>query len=106
MNSPYVRQAFRSCTTSLSSRTIGRSSRDALALHGRRLAPGARQYSATEQKSEADAEKKQSEGEKVEITPEAELLEKLKSKDAENIDLKVSILTRLLHASSCPYLFP
>jgi len=35
-----------------------------------------------------DAEKKQSEGEKTEITPEAELLAKLKSKEAETVDLK------------------
>ena len=92
MNAPvYVRQAFRSCTASLSSRTIARSSRDALPLRGSRLA---RQYSddkTTEERSQADAAK---EGEIIEITPEAELLEKLKAKDAESMDLKVSTRPR------------
>ncbi|OAX44652.1 GrpE nucleotide exchange factor, partial [Rhizopogon vinicolor AM-OR11-026] len=52
---------------------------------------GARQYSddkTTEERSQADAEKKQSEGEKTEITSDAELLEKLKTKEAESVDLK------------------
>jgi len=92
----YVRQVFRSCTASLSSRTLGRSFRDAVAFPSPRVVLGARQYSddktppATEGKSDADvdAEKKQSEGEKTEITPEAELLAKLKSKEAETVDLK------------------
>jgi hypothetical protein len=49
---------------------------------------------------------KQSEGEKTEITPEAELLAKLKTKEAESVDLKVSITPLLLHASSCAYFPP
>lgn len=91
MNAAHVRQAFRSCTASLSSRTIGRSSRDALASHGRRMALGTRQYSddkAPEQKSETDAEKKEAETDKTEVTPEAELLKSLKAKEAETADLK------------------
>jgi len=106
MNTSYVRQAFRSCTASLSSRTVGRSSRHALVLPGRRVALGVRQYSddktppATEEKSEADAEK-------IEITPEHELLEKLKAKEAETVDLKVSIFTRrTARVFTCLFLSP
>ncbi|KAG1753496.1 GrpE-domain-containing protein [Suillus lakei] len=89
MNAAYVRQAFRSSTASLSSRTIGRSSRDALASHGRRIV-GTRQYSddkappATEQKSETD----EVESDRTEVTPETELLKTLKAKEAETTDLK------------------
>ncbi|KAG2157104.1 GrpE-domain-containing protein [Suillus clintonianus] len=89
MNSAYVRQAFRSSTASLSSRTIGRSSRDALSSHRRRIVLGTRQYSddkapATEQKTEAD----EVETDKTEVTPETELLKTIKAKEAETADLK------------------
>lgn len=94
MNAAYVRQAFRSSTASLSSRTIGRSSRDALASHGRRIV-SKRQYSDDKAPAaEVDAEKEV----ETEITPETELLKTIKAKEAETADLKVSIPLRTLHA--------
>ncbi|KAG2132520.1 GrpE-domain-containing protein [Suillus bovinus] len=87
MNAVYVRQAFRSSTASLSSRTIGRSSRDALASHGRRIV-GIRHYSDDKvPASEVHAEK-EVEAEKTEITPETELIKTIKAKEAETTDLK------------------
>lgn len=87
MNAAYVRQAFRSSTASLSSRIIGRSSRDALASYGRRIV-GTRQYSDDKvPAAEADAEK-EVETDKTEITPETELLKTIKAKEAETTDLK------------------
>lgn len=87
MNAAYVRQAFRSSTASLSSRIIGRSSRDALASYGRRIV-GTRQYSDDKAPAaEADAEK-EVETDKTEITPETELLKTIKAKEAETTDLK------------------
>ncbi|KAG1789865.1 GrpE-domain-containing protein [Suillus plorans] len=87
MNAAYVRQAFRSSTASLSSRTIGRSSRDALASHGRRIV-SIRQYSDDKAPAaEVDAEK-EVETDKTEITPETELLKTIKAKEAETADLK------------------
>ncbi|KAG1831759.1 GrpE-domain-containing protein [Suillus variegatus] len=84
MNAAYVRQAFRSSTASLSSRTIGRSSRDALASHGRRIV-SKRQYSDDKAPAaEVDAEKEV----ETEITPETELLKTIKAKEAETADLK------------------
>lgn len=87
MNAAYVRQAFRSSTASLSSRTIGRSSRDALASHGRQIV-SIRQYSDDKAPAaEVDAEK-EVETDKTEITPETELLKTIKAKEAETADLK------------------
>ncbi|KAG2037261.1 GrpE-domain-containing protein [Suillus americanus] len=88
MNAVYVRQAFRSSTASLSSRTIGRSSRDALASYGRRIV-GTRQYSDDKAPAaaEADAEK-EVESDRTEVTPETELLKTIKAKEAETTDLK------------------
>ncbi|KIJ69398.1 hypothetical protein HYDPIDRAFT_123836 [Hydnomerulius pinastri MD-312] len=94
MNAAYARQALSSCTASLSSRAIGRSSRDVWTRSSRRLALGARQYSddkaqssAGEKSQQASEGAKQEGGEKTEVTPEAELLKKLKAKEAETVDL-------------------
>jgi molecular chaperone GrpE len=87
MNAAYVRLAFRSSTASLSSRTIGRSSRDTLLSYGRRIV-GTRQYSDDKAPAaEADAGKEE-ETDKTEITPETELLKTIKAKEAETTDLK------------------
>ncbi|KAH7930774.1 GrpE-domain-containing protein [Leucogyrophana mollusca] len=87
MSSAYARQAFRSCTASLSSRAIGRSSVQALGHPSRRLALGTRRYS-DDKASPAASESSPTEPEKVEVTPEAELLAKLKAKEAEAVELK------------------
>ncbi|KAG2063814.1 GrpE-domain-containing protein [Suillus decipiens] len=87
MNAAYVRQAFHFSTASLSSRTIGRSSRDALVSYGRRIV-ATRQYSDDKAPAaEMDAEK-EVESDKTEITPETELLKTIKAKEAETTDLK------------------
>ncbi|KAG1782494.1 GrpE-domain-containing protein [Suillus placidus] len=88
MNTAYVRQAFRSSTASLSSRTIGRSSRDALTSHGRRIV-GRRQYSDDKAPAAAEAHaEKEVETDGTEVTPETELLKTIKAKEAETTDLK------------------
>jgi molecular chaperone GrpE len=97
MNAAYVRLAFRSSTASLSSRTIGRSSRDTLLSYGRQIV-GTRQYSDDKAPAaEADAGKEE-ETDKTEITPETELLKTIKAKEAETTDLKVSIPPQTLLA--------
>ncbi|KIJ17409.1 hypothetical protein PAXINDRAFT_112379 [Paxillus involutus ATCC 200175] len=88
MNSAYARQLLSSCTASLSSRAIGRSSRHLLIRPS--LASVTRQYSAdTAQSSTGEKLEQASEGEQEVESPrvEAEVLEKLKAKEAEVVDL-------------------
>ncbi|KAH7914652.1 GrpE-domain-containing protein [Hygrophoropsis aurantiaca] len=85
-----ARQAFRSCTASLSSRAIGRSAQ-ALVHPGRRLAMVSRQYSddkASPTSSETESNHTPAEPDAVEVSPESDLLAKLKAKEAETVDLK------------------
>ncbi|KIL00399.1 hypothetical protein PAXRUDRAFT_821681 [Paxillus rubicundulus Ve08.2h10] len=88
MNSAYARQLLSSCTASLSSRAIGRSSRHLLTRPS--LASVTRQYSANNAQSSTEKKSEQTdEGEhKVESARVAtDVLEKLKEKEAEVVDL-------------------
>ena len=84
-------QAFRSCTSALSSRTLTRSSVNAV---GRRAAFAARSRYYSDK---AEASKKSGEGEEgkekdeVEVSPETTLLNKLKEEEAKTADCMVSI---------------
>lgn len=89
-------QLFRSCSSSFSSRHLAPSSFNAA---GRRLA-GARFYSAQTAKEETgkkgdveeDVERaEESEKDEVTVTPEHELVKKLKKKEEEVQDLMVSV---------------
>ena len=76
---------FRSCSASFGARSVARTSADAA---GRRLA-GARMYSAQAEGEKAGEKKEErnwdpeAEKDSVEVTPEHELLEKLKKKEEE-----------------------
>ncbi|KIK47045.1 hypothetical protein CY34DRAFT_104711 [Suillus luteus UH-Slu-Lm8-n1] len=88
MNAAWVRQLVRHSTASLPSRRIGRSSRDMLASHGRRIA-GTRLYSDDKAPAaEVDDAEKVIETDGTEVTPETELLKTIKAKEAETTDLK------------------
>ena len=88
-------QLFRQCSSSFASRQLARSSANAA---GRRLA-GARLYSAQaseegskqkEQEREDAPRVEETEKDEVEVTPEHEVVAKLKKKEAEVSDLMVS----------------
>ncbi|KAH7889695.1 GrpE-domain-containing protein [Phlebopus sp. FC_14] len=98
MNAAYARHVLSSCTASLSSRALSRSSWDVLSHPARRLPLGTRWYSDDTSRSSPEGQSepvsesvqedtKTEEGEKIEITPAHELLEKLKAKEAETADL-------------------
>ncbi len=88
-------QVFRSCASSFSSRHVARTSVNAAS---RRLPRhGARCYSAqaSEEKKGEDGERaEESEKDEVTVTPEHELLAKLKKKEGEVTDLMVSTRVR------------
>ncbi|KAF9227926.1 GrpE-domain-containing protein [Gyrodon lividus] len=88
MNAAYARRFLSSCTTSLSSRAIGRSSRYLLTRPS--LALVTRQYSGDNAQSSTEkvSEDEQNvDSQRTEVTVEAEVLEKLKEKEAEVVDL-------------------
>ena len=86
-------QVFRSCTGALSSRTLARSSVNAV---GRRAAFAARSRYYSDKAESAEGSKKAEEGEKdeVDVSPETTLLNKLKEEEAKVADCMVSILSR------------
>ncbi|CDO72919.1 hypothetical protein BN946_scf185002.g104 [Trametes cinnabarina] len=83
-------QIFRSCTGALSSRTLARSATPAVARRAA-LAMSARHYSddksQSEEKTEAqNGETEAKEKDEVEVSPESELLHKLKAEEAKVAD--------------------
>ena len=96
---------FRSCASSFSSRQLARTTAN---VAGRRLPRhGARLYSAQtnggEKKTEDGERAEESEKDEVTVTPEHELLAKLKKKEEEVSDLMVSTRVRPLVLFVCLY---
>lgn len=77
---------FRSCTASLSSRTLARSS-----AQGRRaaLAIGTRRYYSNDKVPSDDSKEEVREEAQADVSPESELLAKLQAKEQEVVDLTV-----------------
>ena len=87
MFNPHALQAFRSCTGALSSRTLARSSLNAVSRRTA-VAVRSRYYSDKAAKDPQPAE--ESEKDEVEVSVESELADKLKAEEAKVADYMVS----------------
>lgn len=96
-------QVFRSCASSFSSRHVARTSVNApsrrLPRHGVRCYSA--QTSSEEKKGEDGERAEESEKDEVTVTPEHELLAKLKKKEGEVTDLMVSPRVRPQYEPAC-----